>query len=416
MKLLCISHDNNIWGAPRSLAGIMAELEKTTDWDIQVLVRSRSSHGRIIDFGANHKTTFWQPAVKQGVNNNQSRPNARMILGSIKRLRIGKALKMAKFWACSAFEKSEDEHHKDVAKKMRKWAPDVIYSNTAVNMDVLAALAIDAPVVVHVRELDWFLSALSPEAKRIFQTVPEKYLCVSNAVKTNLIENYDIPADRCHIVPVGLNVDMIMNSAAERSPESVRGELGLKEDDFVITMCGTLDKRKGWELVVGACRHLTSMCGTGSKPCFVWIGDGGDRAEFEQAMHEAGWDSRLRITGATKNPYVYMAAADLQLTPSLDDPFPRVNLEAACLGKPVVAFKPSGGSAEFVGNDAGVVVNSFDAEELAQVLLNAKLGKLDLEGMGQAGSRKVKRSYTVERVSSLAREYIRTAASAPAAD
>jgi len=283
-------------------------------------------------------------------------------------------------------------------------------------MDVLAALAIDAPVVVHVRELDWFLSALSPEAKRIFQTVPEKYLCVSNAVKTNLIENYDIPADRCHIVPVGLNVDMIMNSAAERSPESVRGELGLKEDDFVITMCGTLDKRKGWELVVGACRHLTSMCGTGSKPCFVWIGDGGDRAEFEQAMHEAGWDSRLRITGATKNPYVYMAAADLQLTPSLDDPFPRVNLEAACLGKPVVAFKPSGGSAEFVGNDAGVVVNSFDAEELAQVLLNAKLGKLDLEGMGQAGSRKVKRSYTVERVSSLAREYIRTAASAPAAD
>ena len=93
--------------------------------------------------------------------------------------------------------------------------------------------------------------------KRIFQTVPEKYLCVSNAVKTNLVENYDIPAERCHIVPVGLNVDMIMNAAAERSPESVRDELGLKEDDFVITMCGTLDKRKGWELVVGACRHLT---------------------------------------------------------------------------------------------------------------------------------------------------------------
>ena len=55
-------------------------------------------------------------------------------------------------------------------------------------------------------------------------------------------------------------------------------------------------------------------------------------------------------------------------------------------------------------------------QKLAQVLLNAKLGKLDLVEMGQAGSRKVKRSYTVERVSALAREHIRTAASAPATD
>ena len=50
-----------------------------------------------------------------------------------------------------------------------------------------------------------------------------------------------------------------------------------------------------------------------------------------------------------KIPMFIWQPADLQLTPSLDDPFPRVNLEAACLGKPVVAFKPSGGSAEFVG-------------------------------------------------------------------
>ena len=42
------------------------------------------SRRRIIDFGANYRTTFWQPAVKQGVSNKQSRPNARMILGSIR--------------------------------------------------------------------------------------------------------------------------------------------------------------------------------------------------------------------------------------------------------------------------------------------------------------------------------------------
>lgn len=82
----------------------------------------------------------------------------------------------------------------------------------------------------------------------------------------------------------------------------------------------------------------------------------------------------------------------------------------------MVAFKPSGGSAEFVGNDAGVVIDSFDAEELAQVLRNAMVGKLDLKGMGQAGSQKVKKSYTVEHISALVREHINAATKAPATD
>ena len=63
-----------------------------------------------------------------------------------------------------------------------------------------------------------------------------------------------------------------------------------------------------------------------------------------------------------------------------------------------------------------MVINSFDAEQLAHVLLDAQVGKIDLKGMGQSGSRKVKKSYTVEHVSSQVREYIGIAARAPARD
>lgn len=400
MKLLNISHDNRLWGAPRSLAGIVAQLSETTDWEMQLIVRRRVGSSQCLTFASNIKTTFWQPSPMPC-------PSLRMILGGIRRFKLISVVKMLKARICACFEVSEARYQRSIVRDIKKWKPDVIYSNTVVNSDVLLALGIEAPVVVHVRELDWSLKELSPCELRVFQTIPHKYLCVSNAVRTNLVDNYEIPPERCYIVPVGIDVGLVMDEAAQKNPRDVRDELGLTGNDFLITICGYLDRRKGWEYIAEACQYLSKEQFSDGKPYFLWVGGGPDRVIFEKAMRDSGWGDRIYITGITHNPYIYLAAGDLHLMPSLDDPFPRVNLEAACLGKPVVAFRPSGGSAEFVGSDAGVVIDEFDSEELARVIADAANGKIDLLGLGQRASSKVRELYTVERVSALAREHLR---------
>lgn len=54
---------------------------------------------------------------------------------------------------------------------------------------------------------------------------------------------------------------------------------------------------------------------------------------------------------------------------SREDPYPLVNLEVAALAKPIICFRNSGGSQEFVENDAGFIVSYLDVEKMADKII-----------------------------------------------
>ena len=135
----------------------------------------------------------------------------------------------------------------------------------------------------------------------------------------------------------------------------------MPDDAVLIVGGGTASWRKGTDLFIHLAR---AVCQRRSRAYFAWIG-GGSTWEFEHDVRVCGLAERIRFTGAVVKPADYLAAADIFVLTSREDPYPLVCLEAAALGKPIVCFEGAGGAPEFVEEDCGFVVPYLDIMEMA---------------------------------------------------
>jgi len=80
---------------------------------------------------------------------------------------------------------------------------------------------------------------------------------------------------------------------------------------------------------------------------------------------------------------------DIFLLPSREDPFPLVCLEAAAAGLPIVCFKESGGMAEFVGDDAGIVISDFNIHSMCYAVIKLQKDAMHRMALGVNARKRV---------------------------
>jgi glycosyltransferase involved in cell wall biosynthesis len=134
---------------------------------------------------------------------------------------------------------------------------------------------------------------------------------------------------------------------------------------------------------------------------FLWVGYRSEEfiSQFEyevKRINQAQLGEKVIFIDSVPQPQDYFQLFDIFLLSSREDPFPLVMLENAALGKPVFCFDQSGGSTEFVGDDAGVIVPYADTNAMADAIFNYLQVPDKLKAMGQAGLSKVQR-YDVEK-------------------
>lgn len=114
---------------------------------------------------------------------------------------------------------------------------------------------------------------------------------------------------------------------------------------FTICCVGRLCKAKGYELFLNVIRRLL-LDGYDFQ---VWIlGDGELRDLLAARIKELALTDHVLLKGFCKNPYPYMAEADLFVLTSLVEGAPLVLCEALSLGTPVLATR-SKGTEEILG-------------------------------------------------------------------
>lgn len=397
LKILFISHAATTSGAPESLRTLMRHFKAHTDWDIRAIVRKKN--GPLAPFRSIAYSQFFYlydlPKWDKPAQPTRLYLLTRELYHVLRRRHgVREALRELRDAARPAGRQKAWEE--DLRDEVQTWRPDVIYSNTAVNGDVIRKLGLEnVPVVVHVRELATAFGTMSSSQTEEFRKRPDFFFPVSHAVRAYLHSQHHIPEERMEVAPVALECENIMRLSEAESVETIRKKkLPFQDGDVLIGGVGFLNERKGPDLFVDVAHKVISQVGDRQSLRFVWLGEGPDLEGLEQRCKELGMEDKIVFTGLLSNPYPYIRAFDFVLMTSRDDPFPRVNLEAALFGKPMICFADSGGSREFAADECGLVVSGLNVEEMVGKTIELAADTDLRERLGRNAKQKVLDHYT----------------------
>ena len=287
-----------------------------------------------------------------------------------------------------------------ITRHLRGRNVDLVYANTVAVADEAAAAArLGLPVLWQIHELPYCINAIEGgHAFRRANHLAHGFAAVSEGVKRGLVAANGVPAEKIQVIHgfVPPEKNGALDVPASRS--AVRQELNLSSDAFVAGMCGSVCWHKGVDWFLAVARELAAEFAD-REIHLLWIGAAESELLLSQVNHDlrlARLTERVQFIGVKPDSRPYLAALDAFLLSSREDSFPLVMLEAASLGLPVVCFADSGGGPEFVGTDAGIVVDYADTRAAAQALVKLSESPELRRTLGTAGRQKVLSGHTIE--------------------
>lgn len=201
---------------------------------------------------------------------------------------------------------------------------------------------------------------------------------------------------KVRVVPNG--IEMGSPPDPERAA-AFRAHVGLPREAPVIGCLGRIRPWKGQRYFIDVAARLAARLPDAR---FLIVGAtlfpdrGRDYvAELKELADSLGVADRVVFTGQTDEPLAALAAMDLLVHCSEDEPFGRVLIEAMASRRPVVAFR-SGAVPEIVEDGStGLLVDFADTTGMAEAIFDLLRNRTRAEAYGEAGRQRVADSFTV---------------------
>lgn len=153
-------------------------------------------------------------------------------------------------------------------------------------------------------------------------------IAVSNQVKDDLIDNFNIDSKRVYVVNNGVDAADIMS----KSQEAIT-EFAVVPDCIYILNIGRFTLQKAqWKLV----KAFSILIKSNPKLRLLLIGEGELKAELEKLIEDLSLKDYVLILPFSHNPYKFMKLSTVMVLPSLYEGFPIVLSEASILRLPVI--------------------------------------------------------------------------------
>ncbi len=282
----------------------------------------------------------------------------------------------------------------DLAKRYPVSEFPVVYANTIDTCDLILRLAGPGRRIIHhVHELSYATNYFgAEEMMRRAVPVTDSYIVVSGAVREYLEKSIGVPRAKIQVVH-GFPLALANGGSSKQARPTVREQLNIPQDAFVVGMCGLPQWRKGTDLFVQLALHVSRHSPAVS--ChFVWLG--GDAESHREALYDSartGLQNVCHFIPAVTDPERYFSALDLFALTSREDPFSVAMLEAAVIGLPIVCFADAGGAPELVESDAGIIVPYLDVPAMAQACIQLFADRSRCRQLGENARRKVQERY-----------------------
>jgi glycosyltransferase involved in cell wall biosynthesis len=256
-----------------------------------------------------------------------------------------------------------------IADLMGDLQPDLVVTNTIIApWAAFAAKSLGIPHAWFVREygdLDHGLSFQFGRDSTLADigTLSEAVIANSFAMRDHLAQY--LPAEKISVVYPPIDLDRIRTAALEEPPTVPYPH---RTPGLRIVVVGRLSRAKGQWRVVEALGRLRAR-GIVASATFVGAQvEADEEARLRNRAAELRVGEHVMLVGEQDNPFPYVAAADIGVTPSGHEAFGRTTLEYLALGKPVVATR-TGGSVELIeAGRSGFLADPDDIDGLTDHL------------------------------------------------
>jgi glycosyltransferase involved in cell wall biosynthesis len=238
-----------------------------------------------------------------------------------------------------------------VRKAAKTVHADLVHANTTRAGLVASAVTRlgGPPAIVHVRD------RLPPGV--VSDAIGKALVAGARAVIANSRYTADrLPPGRAglHVIPNPVDVESL--ERIEIEPNLARQQLSLEPGDLVLTVIGQITPWKGQDLAIRVASDLSDLDRrvrlliVGSVK-FTSQGTRYDNPAYAEHLHQLvktlGLEEGVLFLGEREDLPAILAATDLVLAPSWEEPFGRSIVEAMVMGVPVIATEV-GGPAEIV--------------------------------------------------------------------
>lgn len=253
---------------------------------------------------------------------------------------------------------------------LRKCCPDLLVSMQTSPFAVLGAILAHTETAVAVRESNTPSAAtsnsahvvgrLAPLAKRLTYPRADHVLAVSRDAADDIAEYIGMPHDEITVIYNPTYNDTIVDSARESVEHP-----WFDDDVPIVTSVGRFSDQKDFETLLRAFAHVRKL----REVRLVLVGDGTNRDRLETLATALGIKGNVAFVGYQKNPYKFMAGADLFVLSSYYEGLPNVLIEALGVGTPAIATDcPSGPREILLDGDGGDLVPVGDVDAMANAI------------------------------------------------
>jgi glycosyltransferase involved in cell wall biosynthesis len=180
---------------------------------------------------------------------------------------------------------------------------------------------------------------------------------VSNAIQTDLIDNFAVHPERSAVIYNGINATAISPLMNELFSDHI-------PDKFFLFV-GRLEAQKSTSTLLKAFAALGEEYHDYS---LLILGDGSLKEELKQQTIALGVTGRIQFLGFNPNPFKYMRKAKALILPSIFEGFGCVLIEAMYCGTAVIATNIEGPAEVIVHEENGLLFSVGDDKALKILL------------------------------------------------
>jgi len=249
------------------------------------------------------------------------------------------------------------------------------------------------PVIVSSRRdmgifRDWKHRLGYPLVNPIF----DRILAVSDQVRSYCLNHDGSPSEIVETLYNGVDLAALSAKAAEGYELQ---SLGVPSGAPLISTVANIRPVKGIDVLVRAAAHV---CREFPEAVFLIVGDvlvTETFAELKALVESLGLTNNVRFVGKLLNPYPILRASKIFCLPSRNEGFSNALIEAMGCSLPCVATRV-GGNAEAVDEgSSGYIVESEDAEAMADRILRLLRDPQTARKMGEAARMAVEQRFSI---------------------